>query len=86
MEISDQFSVLRTGYVTPMKLPETSGAAGVVEYLREEAPWELERLESLDTLVHSWLDWAAAGEGRRQVSYSSWLRSTYGIFRRPALT
>ena len=69
-----------------MKLPETPEAARVVDYLRQEAPWELERLESLDTLVHTWLDWAAAGEGHRQASYSSWLRSMYGIFRRPALT
>ncbi len=58
-------------------------AAQVVEYLRQEVPWELERLESLDLLVHSWLDWADAGEGSRQVSYSSWLRTTYGLFRRP---
>ncbi len=86
MEMSDQFSALRRGYITPMNLPDTSGVAGVVEYLRQEAPWELERLESLDTLVHTWLDWGAAGEGRRQASYSSWLRSTYAIFRPPALT
>jgi hypothetical protein len=58
----------------------------VVEYLLVEAPLELERLESLDRLVNSWVDWAAAGEQPRQVSYSSWLRSTYRMFQRPALT
>jgi hypothetical protein len=71
-----------------MDRPTISEAARVVEYFRLEAPWELERLESLDALVHSWLDWAAAGSDGSlpAASYSSWLRSTYGIFRRPVLT
>jgi hypothetical protein len=53
----------------------------VTDYLREVAPWELERLESIDRLVSSWPDWGAERPGSRQPSYSSWLRTTYGIFR-----
>lgn len=62
----------------------TSCPFGVIEYLQEEAPWELERLESLDQLVSSWPDWAAACSDPSQPSYSSWLRETYALFQSPA--
>jgi hypothetical protein len=72
------------GY-TPFVEPATPVSSSVVEYLRLEAPLELERLESLDHLVHSWADWGSAGEQSRQASYSAWLRATYRMFQRPAL-
>jgi hypothetical protein len=50
----------------------------VADYLREEVPWEMERLESVTQLVNSWPDWAYASPDSHQISYSSLLRDTYG--------
>jgi hypothetical protein len=52
----------------------------VIDYLHDDAPWELERLVSLDHVVNSWPDWAAAGSDPLEPSYSSWLRETFAMF------
>ena len=56
----------------------------VADYLEEEAPWELERLESVSQLVNSWPDWAYASSDSHRTSYSSLLRDTYGPLLRSA--
>jgi hypothetical protein len=53
----------------------------LVHYLRDEAPWEVERLESIARLVTDWPDWGSARPGPRQPSYSSWLLDTFGQFK-----
>jgi hypothetical protein len=58
----------------------TANSVEVIEYLHEVAPWELERLESIDRLVSSWSDWGAERPGSHPLTYSSWLRETYGFF------
>ncbi len=63
------------------RLPK-SNPLSVIEYLGEEVPWELERLESLDQLVTSWRDWASASSDPRLPTYSSWLQETYRMFQR----
>jgi hypothetical protein len=52
----------------------------IAEYLHKEVPWEWERLHSLEQLVSSSSDWAAACSDPRRSSYSSWLRETYRLF------
>jgi hypothetical protein len=59
--------------VDPALAPSDPGA--LLRYLSEEAPGELERLRSLDT-VASWGDC-----GPLDPDYRNWLRSTYRLFR-----
>jgi hypothetical protein len=58
----------------------TAKSVEVVEYLHEVAPWELERLKSIDRLVSSWSDWGAERPGSHPPTYSSWLRDAYRCF------
>jgi len=52
----------------------------VVDFLRREAPIELERLESIARLVASERDPAPGRPVPRDSSYAAWLRTTFGIF------
>lgn len=54
----------------------------IVDYLDREAPWELERLRSLDQLVSSGAsDWADENAPWVGDSYSSWLGEMFALFR-----
>jgi hypothetical protein len=57
---------------------ETEG--DVVDFLRREAPIELERLESIARLVASERDPDPGRPMPRDSSYVAWLRATFGIF------
>jgi hypothetical protein len=61
--------------VDPALAPPEPGA--LLRYLSEEAPGELERLRSLET-VASWGDC-----GPLDPDYRNWLRATYRAFRCP---
>ena len=52
----------------------------VVDFLRREAPIELERLESIARLVASERDPAPGRPVPRDSSYAAWLWTTFGIF------
>jgi hypothetical protein len=67
------------GYYSTMDFPPATSAE-VIEYLYEAAPWELERLGSIDRLVSSWSDWGAECPGSHPPTYSSWLREAYRNF------
>lgn len=56
----------------------------VADFLQEEVPWELERLESVSRLVNSWPDWEYASSDSHRTSYSSLLRDSYGPLVRSA--
>jgi len=55
-----------------------SGPGALVDFLRREAPGELDRLRSIGELVlsHSECDRSDA----RHPSYAAWLRETFGMF------
>ena len=52
----------------------------VVDFLRREAPIELERLESIARLVASESDPVPGRPVPGDSSYAAWLRTTFGIF------
>ena len=52
----------------------------VVDFLRREAPIELERLESIARLVASDSDPVPGRPVPGESSYAAWLRTTFGIF------
>ena len=60
-----------------MDLPDAR-LTRIISFLREEVPWEFERLQSLYQLVSFPSDWAAACSDPPKSSYSSWLRQTHG--------
>jgi hypothetical protein len=64
-----------------MELTTPDEPIDLVHYLRDEAPWEVERFESIARLVHDQQDWSSVRPGPRQPSYSSWLLDTFGQFR-----
>jgi hypothetical protein len=47
---------------------------GIIQFLHEEAPMELERLRSIDRVVSFWPEWAAASGGPCN---SIWLRKRH---------
>jgi hypothetical protein len=57
---------------------ETEG--DVVDFLRREAPNELERLESIARFVGSESDPEPGRLMPRDSSYAAWLQATYGFF------
>jgi hypothetical protein len=63
-----------------MESPTRPESSSVIQYLRDEVPWEMERLESIDRLIRSRIDWGADHPNPRHANYSSWLRQTYGLF------
>ena len=52
----------------------------VVDFLRREAPNELERLESIARFVAPESDPEPGRPTARDSSYAAWLQATYGIF------
>ena len=56
-----------------MDLLPSSDSTGIIQYLHEEAPMELERLQSIDQFVSTWPEWGAA---RGDPCNSVWLRKT----------
>ena len=79
-----RFGGCSTGYNRAMDHLTAGTWRRVADYLQEEVPWELERLESVSQLVNSWPDWAYAASGSHRTSYSSLLRDSYGPFVRSA--
>ena len=63
-----------------MRKSEWETEGDVVEFLRREAPIELERLESIARLVASEHDPVPSRPMPRDMSYVAWLRATFGIF------
>ena len=55
----------------------------VVDFLRREAPSELERLESIARLVASESDPVPGRPMPRDSSYDAWMQAIYGIFQPP---
>jgi hypothetical protein len=62
----------------------TSDPISVIRYLREEAPGELESLESIDRLVELGPDWGLARPSLRHSAHSARLRMVHGMFHRRA--
>jgi hypothetical protein len=52
----------------------------VVDFLRREAPGELDRLCSISELVLSHTESDPARPDARHPSYVAWLRETFGMF------
>jgi hypothetical protein len=53
----------------------------VVDFLRREAPGELDRLRSISELVLSHSECDPARSDARHPSYAAWLHETFGMFR-----
>jgi hypothetical protein len=57
-----------------------SGQGAVVDFLRREAPGELDRLCSISELVLSHSESDPSRSDARHPSYAAWLRETFGMF------
>jgi hypothetical protein len=63
-----------------MTLSRPSAPRDLIEFLRREAPSELERMQSISRLVSSYHEEDATHPGPSQFSYSAWLEERFAIF------
>ncbi len=63
-----------------MTVTTSSVKRALVDFLREEAPREYERLQSISDLVSAPPDVAADRSDLSPASYARWLRGVFGLF------
>jgi hypothetical protein len=62
-----------------MNVEQSSPTGAVIDFLRREAPFEFQRLQSIGRLEASQAEESGAGPEPEDPAYAAWLRETFWI-------